>query len=104
MQLRYLDLSFVSLFAERLRENIFCSMHFLPNRNLEDENILDQQDAALTTGVETPNTFGRNLLRRLGLAQGSEAEATGTSSNKNRNFLRNRVMQTVQVFAQLVKK
>jgi len=44
---------------------------------------VDQQDAALTTDVETPNIFGRNLLRRLGLAQGSEADATGTSSNNN---------------------
>jgi len=51
--------------------------------DVEDDSILDQWDAALTTDVETPNTFGRNLLRRLGLAQGSEAEATGTSSNNN---------------------
>jgi len=49
--------------------------------DVEDDSVLDQQDAALTTDVETPNTFGRNLLRRLGVAQGSEAEATGTSSN-----------------------
>ena len=51
--------------------------------DIEDDSILDQQDSALTTDVETPNTFGRNLLRILGLAQGSEAEATATSSNNN---------------------
>ena len=51
------------------------------DKELEDDSILDQQDAALTTTyVETPNTFGHNLLRRLGLAQGSGAEATGSSS------------------------
>jgi len=47
--------------------------------------ILDKQDAALTTAdVETPNTFGCNLLRGLSLAQASElkAEAIGFSSNK----------------------
>ena len=54
--------------------------------DIEDDSILDQHDATLTTDVETPNTFGRNLLRRLGLAQGSEAEATGISSNNNRDF------------------
>ena len=43
----------------------------------------NQQDPALTTDVETPNTFGQNLLRRLSLAQGSEAEATGASFNNN---------------------
>jgi len=51
--------------------------------DVEDDSILDQQDAELTTDVETPNTFGRNRLRRLGLAQGGEAEATGTLSNNN---------------------
>ena len=50
--------------------------------NIEDDSILDQQDATLTTtNMEIPNTFGRNLLRRSGLAQGSEAAATGSSSN-----------------------
>ena len=41
--------------------------------DIEDDSILDQQDAALTTTeVEAPNIFAHNLLRRLGLAQGSE--------------------------------
>ena len=48
--------------------------------DIQDDSVLD---AALTTNVETPNIFGRNLLRRLGLAQGSEAEATGTLSNND---------------------
>jgi len=48
--------------------------------DIEDDSVLDQQDATLTTDVETPNTFGQNLLRRLGFAQ---AEATSTSSNNN---------------------
>ena len=47
--------------------------------DIEDDSILDQQDATLTANVETPNIFRYNLLRRLGLAQGSEAEATGSS-------------------------
>jgi len=38
---------------------------------------IDQQDATLTT-IDV-----RNLLRRLGLAQGSEAEATSSSFNNN---------------------
>ena len=46
---------------------------------IEDDSILDQQDAALTTtDVETPNTFGHNLLRRLGLVQGIEANAASS--------------------------
>ena len=57
-------------------------MIFLEVSDIQDDSILDQQDAALT---ETPNTFGRNLLRRLGLAQGSEAEATGSSSSSRRS-------------------
>jgi len=66
--------------------NIMCT--YFPDiislevSDIEDDSILDQQDAAMTTtDMETPNTFGCNLLRRLGLAQGSEAEATGSSSN-----------------------
>ena len=35
--------------------------------DIEDDSISDQQDAALTTiDVETPNTYGCKLLRRLG--------------------------------------
>ena len=58
----------------------FSDIISLEVSDTEDDS---QHDAALTTDVETPNTFGRNLLRKLGLAQGSEAEATGTSSNYN---------------------
>jgi len=57
--------------------------------DIKDESILDQHDAALTiTNVETPNTFGQNLFRRLGLAQGSEAEATSSSSNNETKILK----------------
>ena len=62
--------------------NITCT-YFPDIISLKVSDIED--DAALTTDVETPNTIGRNLLRRLGLAQGSEAEATSTSSNNNVN-------------------
>jgi len=53
--------------------------------DIQDDSISDQQDAALTTDTETANTFGCNLFRRLGLAQGSEAEATGSSSSSRRS-------------------
>ena len=62
--------------------NITCT-YFPDIISLKVSDIED--GAALTTDVETPNTIGRNLLRRLGLAQGSEAEATSTSSNNNVN-------------------
>lgn len=46
--------------------------------------ILDEQDATFTT--TNANTFGLNLLRRLGLAQSSEAKATSFSSNNYDDF------------------
>ena len=51
--------------------------------DIEDDSMLDQQNAALITDVGTPNILGHNLFKRLGLAQSSEAEATGSSSNNN---------------------
>jgi len=46
--------------------------------DLEDENLLDVDTAEIYP--EAPNTFGRNLLRRLGIAHDQmEAEATSTS-------------------------
>ena len=64
--------------------NITCT-YFSDIISLEVSDIEEdsQHDAALTTDVETPNTFGQNLLRKLGLAQGSETEATSTASNYN---------------------
>jgi len=54
--------------------NIMCTyianLVSLEVSDIEDDRILDQQDTALTiTGMWTPDTFGRNLYRRLGLAR-----------------------------------
>jgi len=46
--------------------------------DIEDDNLLDVDTAEVHP--ETPNTFGRNLLRRLGIAHDQmEAEAASTS-------------------------
>jgi len=44
-----------------------------------DNEVLDEDTTIVPSTLETPNTFGRNLLRRLGIAK--EAEAVGSSSN-----------------------
>jgi len=53
--------------------------------DIEDENLLDVDTAEVHP--ETPNTFGRNLLRRLGITHDQmEAEAASispTSDNTN---------------------
>jgi len=45
--------------------------------DIVDENLLDVDAAKVpNNSTETPNTFGRNLLRRLGIPHGhTEAEA-----------------------------
>jgi len=47
---------------------------------IEDENLLDADTAEVPSyNAETPDTFGRNLLRRLGIPHGHvEAEAAST--------------------------
>ena len=49
-------------------------MDSLPS--IEDEDLLDE----VNTILETPNTFGRGLIQRLGIA---EAEAVSTFLNNN---------------------
>jgi len=46
--------------------------------DIENENLLDVDTAEVpNNNAETPNTFGRNLLRKLGIPHGHmEAEAT----------------------------
>ena len=44
--------------------------------SIEDEDLLDE----VNTILETPNTFGRCLIQRLGIA---EAEAVSTFLNNN---------------------
>ena len=44
--------------------------------SIEDEDLLDE----VNTIPETPNTFGRGFIQRLGIA---EAEAVSTFLNKN---------------------
>ena len=44
--------------------------------SIEDEDLLDE----VNTIPETPNTFGRGLIQRLGIA---EAEAVSTFLNNN---------------------
>jgi len=60
--------------------------------DIEDENLLDIDTVVVpSNNAETPNTFGRNLLRRLGIPHGHmEAEATSTSpssDNTNHDFI-----------------
>jgi len=58
--------------------------------DIEDENLLDIDTAeAPNNNAETPNTFGRNLLRRLGIPHGhTEAEADSTlPSSDNASFV-----------------
>ena len=49
--------------------------------DIEDENLLDVDTAEVPNdNAETPNTFDRYLLRRLGILLGhTEAEAASTS-------------------------
>jgi len=50
--------------------------------DIEDENLLDVDTAEVHP--EPPNTFGRNLLRRLGIAHDQmEAEAASISRNSD---------------------
>ena len=49
--------------------------------DIEAEKLLDVDTAKVpNNNTETPNTFSRNLLRRLGIPHGyTEAEVTSTS-------------------------
>ena len=47
-----------------------------------DESLLDVDTAEVPDNSnETPNTFGRNLLRRLGIPHGAEAARTPPPSD-----------------------
>jgi len=61
--------------------------------DIEDENLLDIDTAEVpSNNAETPNTFHRNLLRRLGIPHDhTEAEAASTlpsSDNANKFITR----------------
>jgi len=53
----------------------------------EDECLLDEDTTIVPSTItqkETPNTFGRNLLQRFGIAHGHiEEEAAGSQSSHN---------------------
>jgi len=59
-----------------------------------DECLLDEDTTIVPSTIaqkETPNTFGKNLLYRLGIAHGhTEAEVTGSQSSHNPDSNRNR--------------
>ena len=44
------------------------------------DNLLDDQDVApVPSTIETPNTFGRNLIRRLGIALSNDGAEAASS-------------------------
>ena len=46
--------------------------------------MIKMSHLSLGSTIETPNTFGRNLIKRLGIALSNDgAEATGSSSINN---------------------
>jgi len=53
--------------------------------DIEDESLLDIDTAEVpSNNAETPNTFGKSLLRRLGVPHGhKEAEAASTSPSSD---------------------
>jgi len=59
--------------------------------DIEDENLLDVDTAEVPcNNAETPNAFGRNLLRRLGIPHDhTEAEAASTSPSSDNTFAPN---------------
>jgi len=61
---------------------------------IEDENLLDVDTAEVHP--ETPNTFGRNLLRRLGIAY-DQMEAEAASISPTSDYTGMKIMQGVTV-------
>ena len=59
-------------------------LHKVPDVEMcDDDNLLDDQDVkAVPSTIEIPNNFGRNLIRRLGIALCNDGdEAAGSSIN-----------------------
>jgi len=53
--------------------------------DIEDENLLDVDATEVpSNNAETPNTFGRNLLRRLGIPHDHKEVAPSPSSDNTK--------------------